>query len=211
MNEAELKSIWRSYDQKIDKILVINKQQLHQLQKEKADSKIQSFKRNHVRVMLLGLLWIFALFFLAVNTLDNTFFVVSLSGIILFNIFAVLIYLRHIIILGSIDIAESINQTQQKLAKVYESYTNSGRILLLQAPFFCTWWYTEELVQNGGMVFWIIQLIIVTVFTFLSIFLFIKLSPSNPSNKWRNWSNKYFGAYKLQKAMDFLKAAEDEN
>ena len=161
--------------------------------------------------MLLGLLWIFALFFLAVNTLDNTYFVVSLSGIILFNIFAVLIYLRHIIILGSIDIAESINQTQQKLAKVYASYTNSGRVLLLQAPFFCTWWYTEELVQNGGTLFWIIQLIIVTVFIFLSIFLFIKLSPSNPSNKWRNWSNKYFGAEKLQKAMDFLKAAEDEN
>ena len=211
MNEIELKNIWRSYDQKIDKILTINKQQLHQLQKEKADSKIQSFIRNHVRVMLLGLLWIFMLIFLAVNTLDNTYFVVSLSGIILFNIFAVLIYLRHIIILGSIDIAESINQTQQKLAKVYTSFTNSGRVLLLQAPFFCTWWYTEELVQNGGTLFWIVQLIIVVGLTIFSIYLYRKLSPNNTSNKWRNWSNKYFGAEKLQKAMDYLKAAEVEN
>ena len=211
MNEIELKNIWRSYDQKIDKILTINKQQLHLLQKEKADSKIQSFIRNHVRVMLLGLLWIFMLIFLAVNTLDNTYFVVSLSGIILFNIFAVLIYLRHIIILGSIDIAESINQTQQKLAKDYTSFTNSGRVLLLQAPIFCTWWYTEELVQNGGTLFWIVQLIIVVGLTIFSIYLYRKLSPNNTSNKWRNWSNKYFGAEKLQKAMDYLKAAEVEN
>lgn len=209
MNEAELKSIWQSYDRKIEKILAINKQQLYELRTEKADSKIQSFKRNHIRVMVLGILWIFFLSFLVLNTLDNIYFTVSVGCIILFNVFAVLLYLRHIIILSQINIAESITETQRKLANVYTSYTQAGRVLLLQAPFFCTFWYTDELVKNGGVVFWSIQFLVVTFFTVLAIYLFRKLSQNNPSDKWRNLSNKHFGAEKLQKAMDFLKEIED--
>lgn len=209
MDEAEIKNIWHSYDQKINRILAINQQQLRELQSEKAESKIQSFRRNHIRVMLLGVLWIFVLGFLVYHTLENIYFAISLSSIILFNVFAVLLYLRHIIILSEINISESIAATQKKLAKVYKSYTNSGRILLLQAPFYCTWWYTEELVNNGDMVFWSIQFLIVALFTALSIYFFIQLSPTNPSNKWQQRSNKIFGAAKLQKAMNFLNEIEE--
>ncbi|MBK6263947.1 hypothetical protein JKA74_02770 [Marivirga sp. S37H4] len=209
MNESELKNIWKSYDSKIEKVLAINKQQLHELQSEKAGSKIQSFIRNHILVMLLGLVWIFFLSFLVYHTRDNIYFTISVGAIILFNVFAVLLYLRHIIILSQIDISESITATQQKLAQVYTSYTQAGRVLLLQAPFFCTWWYTEELVQNGGVVLWSIQIVVVAFFSFLAIYLFRKLSMKNPSDKWRKLSNKHFGAEKLQKAMDFLKEIED--
>lgn len=209
MNEAELKNIWQSYDQKINKILAINQQQLRELQSEKASSKIRSFQRNHVRVMVLGVIWIMFLGFLVYHSLHNIYFTISVSSIILFNVFAVLLYLRHIIILSGIDIAESITTTQKKLAKVYTSYTNSGRILLLQAPFYCTWWYSDELVNNGDAVFWSIQLLIVSLFTTLAIYLFKQLSPTNPSDKWRNRSNNIFGAAKLQKAMDFLSEVEE--
>lgn len=210
MNESELKNIWQSYDQKIDKILTINRQQLRELQSEKAETKIQSFIRNHIRVMILGILWIFVLGFLVYHTLHNVYFAISLGSIMLFNVFAVGLYLKHIIILSKIDIAESITATQKKLARVYASYTNSGRVLLLQAPFFCTWWYTDELIQNGDAVFWSIQIAVVSLFTALSIYLFRQLSPTNPSDKWRKRSDKYFGAAKLQKAMDFLNQIEED-
>lgn len=209
MNEAELKTIWQSYDKKIDRILAINKKQLQELQTKKVESKIQSFVRNHILVMILGVLWIAFLGFLLFHTWDQVYFSVSLGIILLFNLFAVQIYLRHIVILSQITGGDTIASTQQKLAKVYTSYTNSGRILLLQAPFFCTWWYTPELVSNGDAVFWTIQFIVVALFTAASIFLYRKLSPNNPSDKWRKVSNKYFGAEKLQKAMDFLKEIEE--
>ncbi len=211
MNESELKNIWQSYDQKINKILAINQQQLHELQSQKAETKIQSFKRNHILVMLLGVLWIFILAFLVYHTLHNLYFAISLGAIILFNVFAVFLYLRHIIILSGINIAGSIAATQEKLAKVYKSYTNAGRVLLLQTPFYCTWWYTEELAKNGDLLFWSVQLIVVTTLTAISIYFFRKLSPTNPSNKWQQRSNKIFGAAKLQKAMDFLTEIEETN
>lgn len=205
MNEQEIKKIWQTAGEKWEENLVISKQLLRELQSEKAHSKIRSFKINHILVMLTGVLWIAFLTFLVYHTLDNIYFTVSVGFIIVFNIFAVALYLKHIIILSGIDITESIAQTQYRLARVYTSYTQSSRILLLQAPFFCTFWYTDELVQNAGIQFWGIQLVVVSFFTGLSIYLFRKLSIHNPSDKWRKISNRIFGAQKLQKAMDFLK------
>lgn len=210
MNEEELKRIWQSYDRKIEKVLAINRQQLQELQTQKADSKIQSFRRNHIRVMLAGVLWILFLSFLVYHSLNNIYFTISAGIIILFNVFAVLLYLRHILMLNQINLTGSIAQTQHQLLKVYTSYTQAGRVLLLQAPFFCTFWYTDELVRHAGPEFWIIQFAIVTFFTALSVYLFRQLSRHNPSDRWRRISNKYFGAEKLQKAMDFLREAEED-
>jgi hypothetical protein len=204
MQEDDLKRLWQAYDHKIDKLVAINKQQLRELQTQKADTKIQSFKRNHIRVMLAGVLWVFVLAFFFYHGLGNIYFAVSVGAVMLFNIFAVLLYLKHIIQLNQIDLTESLAQTQRKLSQVYTSYTQAGRVLLLQAPFFCTFWYTEELVREKDLTFWMIQALIVGFFTALSIYLFRQLSPKNPSDYWRKLSNKHFGAEKLQKAMDIL-------
>lgn len=210
MNESELKKLWKSYDQKIDKMIAINKDLLNILQKENAQTKVESFIRTHFLVMILGIVWIAFLSFLLYHTIFvNIYFAVSVGFIISFNVFAVLLYLRHIIILREIDISESVTETQRKIASVYTSYTQSGRILLLQAPFFCTFWYTEELVQNAGFGFWLIQFLVVSFFTLGSIYLFRKLSIHNPSEKWKRINQTYFGAKKLQRALESLKEIDD--
>ncbi len=209
MNEQELKSIWKAYDKKIDTIIQINKQQLHAIQTEKAESKIQSFKKNHTVVMVLGIVWILFLGFLVYHTLDNIYFTISVGLIILFNIFAVVLYLRHIIILSQINIVESITETQRKLALVHTSYSQVGRVLLLQIPLYCTFYYSDALVQHGGMLFWSIQAVVVPSLTALSIYLFRKLSHKNQTDNWVKRSDKFFGSEKLRKAMSFLNEIEE--
>jgi hypothetical protein len=83
-----------------------------------------------------------------------------------------------------------------------------GRILILQTPLYCTWWYTEELVKNGGLLFWVAQFIIVGLLTSAAVFFFVKLSPNNQSKKWLKWTDKYFGGEKLTKAAEFLQEIE---
>jgi hypothetical protein len=209
MNELELKTIWQSYDKKIDRILEINKQQLYALQTEKAESKIRSFIKGHTATMLLGIIWIAFLTFLVYHSLDKIYFSVSVGLLIVFNIFAVIAYIRHIAILSSVSIAESITETQRKIALVRTSDNLVGRILLLQTPLYCTWWYTEDLVQNGGVFFWTVNAIIVALFTAGAVFLFIKLSPTNQSAKWARWTYKFFSSEKLIKASEFLKEIEE--
>jgi len=209
MHEQELKSIWQSYDKKIEKILQINKQQLHAIQTGKAESKIQSFKRNHVIVMVLGIVWVIFLGFLLYHTPDNIYFTVSIGLIMLFNIFAVALYLRHIIILNQINIAESITEAQRKLALVHTSYSQVGRVLLLQTPLYCTFYYSDALIEHGGTLFWSIQAVVVPSLTAFSIYLFSKLSHQNPSDNWVKRSDKFFGSEKLHRAMSFLQEIED--
>ena len=208
MNEQELKSIWQSYDKKIDKILEINKQQLQAIQTQKAETNIQSFKRNHTIVMRLGSVWVLFLGFLLYNIRHNIYFTISVSLIMLFNVFAVALYLRHIIILGQINIAESITETQRKLALVHTSYSQVGRVLLLQTPLYCTFYYSDALIQHGGILFWSIQAVVVPSLTVLSIFLFRKLSNKNQANNWVKRSDKFFGSEKLRKASAFLQEIE---
>lgn len=204
MNELELKNAWQAYDKKLDQLLDVNFQQLKEIQAIKAESKINSFIKGHAIVMLLGVAWIWFLGMLVYHTKGNPYFTVSVGFIILFNVFAVALYLRHIIILSFINIAESITETQYKLARVYTSYVQVGRILLLQTPFYCTWWYTKDLIQHGGPVFWTIQIVIVTLLTGLSIYMYIKLSLKSRNRNWIKRTDKFLGTEKLQKAIEFL-------
>jgi hypothetical protein len=209
MNEQELKSIWQSYDKKIDKILEINKQQLHAIKIQNAEVSIDSFKRNHAIVMTLGMVWVLFLGFLLYNARNNIYFTVSVGLILLFNVFAVALYLRHIIILSQINIAESITETQRKLALVHTSYSQVGRVLLLQTPLYCTFYYSDALIQHGGTLFWTIQAVVVPTLTVISIYLFKKLSQKNVADNWVNRSDKFFGSEKLQKAISFLNEIEE--
>lgn len=204
MNELDIMNAWQSYDKKLDQLLEINLQQLKEIKTMKAKSKTDSFKKNHVLVMFLGVAWVSLLGFVLYNTHGNTYFSISVGLIMLFNVFAVLLYLRHIIILSQINFSGSITETQSKLVQVYTSYVQVGRVLLLQAPLYCTWWYTEELIQNGGLLFWTIQFVIVTLFTGLAVYMFRKLSLKNKSGNWVKRTDKFFGSEKLQNAITFM-------
>lgn len=204
MEELDLKNAWQSYDKKLDQLLEVNFQQLKELKTLKAKSKISSFKRDHIFVMLAGVAWVCFLGFFLYFIRGNTYFSISVGLIFLFNVFAVALYLRHIIILSQINFTDSITETQHKLVQVYTSYVQVGRVLLLQTPFYCTWWYTEELVQNGGLAFWTIQFVIVALLTGLAVYMFRKLSLKNKSGNWVKRTDKFFGSEKLQNAIAFL-------
>lgn len=208
MNELELKNIWKAYDKKLESLLHINYEQLKTIESERAESKIRSFVRGHLAVMLLGMLWIGLLVFLAWHMRDNLYFSVSVGCIILFNVFAVAAYLRHIVIVTGIDVAGNVVETQQQLARVNTSYINVGRILLLQTPFYCTWWYTSELVQDAGVLFWTIQAVVVFALTAFVLYLFVKLSPNNKQDHWARRVDGFFGASQLQNAIAFLDKVE---
>ncbi len=209
MDNNDIKNIWQAYDKKLEKSLVINQKIIRELQSQKAKSQINSFVWGHALVMVFGILWVLFLAFLVYHSLDKIYFAISASCILLFNVFAVALYAYHISIITSIDIAESIIETQRKIVKVNTSFNNVGRVLLLQTPFYCTFWYTQEMVNSAGPLFWGIQLAVVTFFTAGSIYLYKKLDPKSGSNKLQKLSNKTFGSQKLTLAVAFLNEIEE--
>ncbi|TKC04443.1 hypothetical protein [Pedobacter frigoris] len=201
--------LWSSYDAKLERSLALNLRVMRELQTQKAEHKLRAFRKNQIIGVILGVLWIAFLVFLVANTLDNIYFVVSVGFIILFNVFATIAYIRHIVMLTEINIEDSVTMSQLKITEIQSSFTNIGRILVLQTPFYCTFWYNRDLVANAGIVFWLIQLVIVSFFTFGSIYLFIKLTYKNIHLKWVRSALESFGGKTLTKAIEFLKEIEE--
>ncbi len=208
MEELAIKQLWQEYDRKLEKNLQLNYRIIREIQTQKYEDHIRSFKRDQVFGIVTGILWIGILVFLVVNTLHNIYFVISVGLIALFNIFAVATYIRHLWLLDLVNIADSITGAQQKLATIQTSLNNVGRILVLQAPFYCTFWYNQELVNNAGSTFWAINLSIVALFIALSLYLFKTLTYDNIHRKWVRKFFESFGGKKLIKAMEFLKEIE---
>nr|WP_294874671.1 hypothetical protein [uncultured Pedobacter sp.] len=209
MEELDIKQLWSSYDAKLERSLALNLKVIKELQTQKAEHKLRSFRRNQVTGVVLGVIWIAFLVFLLVNTLHNIYFVISVGFIILFNVFATAAYIRHLVMLAEVNIDDSVTDSQRKITEIQSSFTNVGRILVLQAPFYCTFWYNNDLVANAGIGFWLIQVVIVSFFTFISIFLFKKLTYKNRHIKWVKAALESFGGKTLTKAMEFLNEIEE--
>jgi hypothetical protein len=209
MEELAIKQLWHKYDLKLEKSLQLNQKIIRELQTQKAESNLGSFRRNQVVGVVIGLLWTIFLVFLVFHALNNIYFVISVGLIALFNIFAVAAYIRHLVLLDGVNITDSITGAQQKLATIQTSLNNVGRILVLQAPLYCTFWYNQQLVDHGGTTFWLINLTIVGFFVAISIYLFNKLTYKNIHIKWVKAFIESFGGKKLIKAMEFLKDIEE--
>jgi hypothetical protein len=152
---------------------------------QKAKSRLNSLARFKGRVAVLGVLWVL---FLAVvvygSWMVNPYFTVSAGMIMLFNIAAVAVYIRHIIIIRQIRYSESITATQKKLAGLQLSTINSTRVLMLQMPFYTTWFWHSSWVNYSSSSFWFIALPITLLFTLLAIFLYRSISIKNMHKKW---------------------------
>jgi hypothetical protein len=209
MEEATIKQLWHDYDLKLEKNLQLNYKIIREMQTQKAEDRISSFRRNQVFGVIGGIFWILILVFLVVNTLHNIYFVISVGLIALFNVFAVAAYIRHLAILDQVNITDSVTAAQKKLATIQTSLNNVGRILILQAPLYCTFWYNQALVDHGGTTFWLINLSVVAFFVVSSVYLFKTLTYKNIHRKWVRKFIESFGGKKLSTAMEFLNDIEE--
>ncbi len=104
--------------------------------------------------------------------------------IVLFNIIAVIVYIRHILIIREIDNAESVVEAQEKTAILQTSTLQIGRILFLQAPFYTTWFYTPAWIAQADLGFWLITVPISLIFVFISLWLYKNIHYKNADKKW---------------------------
>lgn len=209
MEEADLKQLWHAYDLKLEQSLQLNQKIMRELQAQKAENNIGAFRRQQIAGLVLGILWIAVLLFFAINTRANLYFAGSIGLIAVFNIFAVASYIRHLSLLNGVNITDSVTDAQQRLAAIQTSLSNTSRIMILQTPLWCIFWYSPDLISHAGIQFWVINLSIVFIFILLSIYLYKKLSYKNIHIKWVKAFNENTAGKRLTRAMEFLKDLEE--
>ena len=187
MEDINLKNIWKAQDEKLDRAMKLNLFVLDSMQKQKAASKLNGLARLKLVAVILGILWSLFLGILVYgNQLQNIYFTVSVGMILLITIAAIAIYIKHIVLIKEIDYSQSITDTQKKLAKLQAS-TFNNRFILLQTPFYTTWFWSTEMIQASVIKFCLIAVPITLLFTVLTIWLYKNLTPLQMHKKWVNY------------------------
>ncbi|MBS1496004.1 MAG: hypothetical protein JSU03_01945 [Bacteroidetes bacterium] len=193
MNIDNLQDIWKAYDHKLEESRVLNMQSwvlnlkcFEDLQKQKAKAKLNRLATLKKWAVFLGIIWVLFLLFLIAHSLvfSKIAFVISAGAIAVITSIGVAMYIRQIILIRQIDNSENIIYVQQKLAELQTSTLNIPRILFLQSPFYCTWWFTPAWVSSGDPGFWFISLPIALLFVYFSLWLYKNISYKNCDKKW---------------------------
>jgi hypothetical protein len=206
MEDLTLKNIWHAQDEKLDRTLKLNLFIIDSLQKQKVRSKLGGLATFKLVTAILGITWIIFLGVMVYgNQLHNMYFTVSVAMILLFNVIGVIVYFNHYLLLKKINYSDSITHTQQKLARLQVSTINIARILLLQTPFYSTWFWTQQQVMHSSR-FWMISFPATLAFIIVTIWLYISISPANMNKK--KWVSRFMNIgmeYKsVTQARDFL-------
>lgn len=219
MEPNELKQLWQTYDQKLDRSLAINMHCLEAIQAQKARSKVTGLLWVKILAVVAGLAWVGFLGSLLWVTLQafthqsltigNVSFLVSISMIILITLAGIALYIRHIIWIGQINASETIVDMQQKTTSLQVSTLQVSRIMFLQMPFYVTWNLQSDWVAHPNFLFWLVYVPLVVLFTWLAIWLYQNISYRNVDKKWfrllfdsPEWTSP-------AKALAFLKEIED--
>jgi hypothetical protein len=216
MNDIEIINTWKTYDKMIEESKVLNLQSwvlnlrcFEALQTQKAKSKLRSLIIPEIVVIILGIGWVWFLGIMLSYLFSQIIIAISLIAIIVLTIVAIIIYIQNIAVIAQINYADSITETQRKLAFLQLSIVNSVRIGWLQLPFYTTCFIPTKLIVTGGIFFWIIQISVTLFFTWLSVFLFRNISLKNADRKWVKNLLRGYGLSRVAKAMDFIKEIEE--
>ena len=216
MENKSIDSMLQSFSKNEDDTWLMNVMQLNMdciiaLQKQKTKSILSSLVNIKAIVAFLGILWIWFLVFLLVHslTIEKIFFVVSVAAIVIFNVYAVVIYIMHIVLIKQINKSNSITETQHKLARLQTSTMQITRVLFLQSPFYTTWFLSVDMLAGASTIMLIFQFFITAFFTFLSVWLYRNINFENAGRKWFKilFSGKEWTS--VTKAIAFMQEIED--
>ncbi|MGN6531286.1 MAG: hypothetical protein ACTHK0_06005, partial [Ginsengibacter sp.] len=107
--------------------------------------------------VILGIVWILFLGYLVYDSMQMTkiFFVISAAAILIFTLVAIGVYLHHIYLISKINNSENVLKTQETISRLQLSTLQITRILFLQAPFYCTFWWNMEMIKGSPLSFWL--------------------------------------------------------
>jgi len=184
MDDVTLKTLWKAQDEKLDWTMKQNLFIIESIQKQKAASKLNGLARLKLVAVILGIFWsLFLGVLIYGNQLHNMYFTVSVGMIMLITIGAIIAYIRQIVLIRELDYSQSITNTQKKLSKLQAS-TFSSRFIVLQTPFYTTWFWSTKMIQASVIKFCLIAVPITLLFTILTIWLYKNLTPLNMHKKW---------------------------
>ena len=211
MEDKEILNLWKAYDKKLEENLSINKKNAEDITKIKLHSHLLSMKPMKIFTLIVGILWVIfvdVLIFIAFKV-GISFFLISAIIQVLLTKLAIGVYIYQLILINRVDISDSILATQEKIANLKSSTIWITRLLFLQFPVWNTFYWTQGAWENGGILWYIIQIPLTAAFIYLALWMFFNIKYENRDKKWFRMIFKGKEWTPLVKSMAMLKQIEE--
>jgi len=210
MDTQELKNMWNTGEKNLEKLWSLNMRCIEMVQTQKAKSKLNGLAAFKSVAVILGILYVLFLGALVyANHFKNLYFTFSIGIIMIINIITIAVYIKHIVLIGQINFSDSIINAQKRLAELQTSTINITRILWLQLPFWCTWFWNDKWIMNNSINFLLTAFPIALFFAFAALWLFKNISLKNSHKKWFRILFSTTEWTSIIKAMAFINEIEE--
>ena len=190
MNDTDLKYLWQAGNEQIAISQKSDNTSLDKLTKRNVSHFLSSMKPIKIFTLLVGLLWVlsigYVLIKLTINAYDqiSPYFLYSAFFQVMLTAVAVILYIIQLSTLYSIDFNKPVVILQKTLINLKASTLNVTKILILQLPFWTTFYWNESMFKNGTLPLFILQGAVTISFTYLSLWLFFHLKFENADKWW---------------------------
>jgi hypothetical protein len=186
MEDITLLNLWKSYESKLEDNLQLNRRNALDLTQIKLRSLLSSMRPIKVFTIVAGILWVALVDMIIVGSFQTAslYFLISAIAQVLLTKVAIGIYLYQLILISGVSIHTPVLQTQAKLARLQSSTMLVTRVLLLQLPFWTTFYWNKSMWENGNAFLIILQLSITLLFTYIALWLFRNIHYGNKDKKW---------------------------
>jgi hypothetical protein len=223
MELNEIKSMWRTYDTKLDKALKLNLHCIQLLQTQKMKSKLTPLLWQRAFEIILHSIAIFLLFaFLYKNFFQ---FPYAASAIILIAFYAIAFInsLKQLIIIKRMDYSNDVVTIQSSLVMLETHIVNYARLVVLCIPAFLAFpvviskaiidlnlkaFADFNIITQSHGSWWTAQLAATIVLIPLCIWFYMQVSYKNVHKKWvKDFIQKSSGR-RVRKAIEFINELE---
>ena len=190
MNDTDLKYLWQTVNNQIAIGQTSDKTIMDNLIKRDISHVLSSMKPIKIFTLIAGMLWVFGLGFVLIVLTINTYEQVSLYFLysayfqVMLTAMAVILYIFQLNTLKRIDFDKPVIILQKKIINLKISTLKVTRILMLQLPFWTTFYWSESMFKNGTLALFIIQGTVTLSFTYLAIWLYFNLTFENADKWW---------------------------
>ena len=211
MEDTSFILLWKQHYEKIDQTLAINKRLLKELLTQKAESSLRRLLREKAFGIVAGVVWLLILgapLGLALTHYHPAanYFIVSIGVIFLINLKALADYIRFAILIQSIAYDGSIVKIQEKLYRLQWSMIRHCRIMVLQFPFWSTFFLSSTwFPQHTPPGFIILQIGITGLLTYIAYWLYRNLTSAKLGNRWIKLFVASVGGKDVVAALGFYK------
>lgn len=185
MEDKELLNIWKSYDQKLEEVLTLNRDITFEITRNKLHKTVKSLRWTKSKILLLGIPYTFILYFITSITyrVEALFMMLGFGIISLIMTGIIAGYFYHLFLIKHIIHSEKITEVQKRMAELKISSFNIVRLAIFQLPFWSICWISIEGLKNAPFLYGGINLLVFLGLSYVSYWLYQNLSLDNDKSK----------------------------